>query len=57
MDIWEKKYTVQYFKVWKEGFIESLIQNVMKKFYASLKRQYKQFTDNSKKKCTCIHIS
>lgn len=40
----EKKYTVQYFKVWKEGFIESLIQNVMKKFYA------KQFTDNSKKK-------
>lgn len=34
----EKKYTVQYFKVWKEGFIESLIQNVMKKFYASLER-------------------
>lgn len=32
----EKKYTVQYFKVWKEDFIESLIQNVMKKFYASL---------------------
>lgn len=28
----EKKYTVQYFKVWKEGFIESLIQNVMKNF-------------------------